>query len=121
MDANRECIEQGYCRPRHKAHKNTRDWCKGRVGVPHAYLYEPYDRFKHYGRRGRWLYESLVCFGCGRVKRKMFARVTCVHCGAHKRTVYEFCRVHPKTGQLLYRGRSAWACDCPDNRHPGYF
>lgn len=115
MDKYRECVSIGECRPPHKASKNTRDWCKGRIGIPHMYMYEPDHRFmyRHQARPNwRWFFESLVCFGCGRIDT-MWARITCRDCGARRRVVWSH-------SPGLY-WKSAWACECPDNRWPGYF
>lgn len=112
MDRQRECIALGECRPRHQSKKNTTRWCKGRVGVPHVWLFEESPPTRHGAPlpRTRWRYESVCCFGCGKPERGR--RVTCRHCGAHKREVYKYADKH--------RYEEAWACDCPDNRLPEY-
>jgi hypothetical protein len=53
---------------RHRGKKNTRRWCKGKVGTEHALV----RRFKHYGwssRRSRFIYT--VCTVC----RKEFYKI----------------------------------------------
>lgn len=112
MDAHRECIAVGECRPRHNSRKDTKRWCKGRVGVPHIWLFEEsvQTRFGVPLAPTRWRYESVRCFGCGKPERG--ERVTCHYCGAHARHVYRY------VDGCLYG--EAWACDCPDNLHPGF-
>lgn len=37
MDKERACIANGECRPRHMSKKDTKTWCRGRVGVEHRW------------------------------------------------------------------------------------
>jgi len=82
-DAYRTCVSEGECRPAHRSSKNTRDFCKGREGIPHAWLWE---RWRHeiqleqlYGGTWNRVTECQVCFGCG--KRRWEHRSYCRLCG----------------------------------------
>jgi hypothetical protein len=36
-NAERECVQEGECRPRHASKKSTAKWCKGKVGREHQW------------------------------------------------------------------------------------
>ena len=84
VDATRECIAVGECRPTHRATKDRRHWCKGRVGMAHEWRWTPEDRLPNtnrYGRRHRSVItrERLVCVECGR--QDWATRQRCADCG----------------------------------------
>lgn len=63
-----QCIEQGYCRPKHRATKDTKRWCKGKPGRLHRFLWQedlPYVRTGWIDRR-RYVLEHPVCLDCGK-------------------------------------------------------
>lgn len=124
LDAQRSCVELGECRPRARSSKNTRDWCKGREGVPHAYLWEVDAEWV--GRFGpeRWVRQVQRCFGCGR-KHWFTRRTFCGACGSPER----YYSLH-RDGTLAYPRRTSrgylvyddWRttqygpfCLCPDH------
>jgi hypothetical protein len=75
------CIEVGECRPRHRGGKDTRHWCKGRVGIPHTWEWlrqrGEVEREQRYGIRYNRITEEPVCFGCGKIefRRRHYCRL----------------------------------------------
>lgn len=57
--------------------KNTRDWCRGKVGKPHVWNWENWHQLKAFRRRSpsdpvTWLIQ--VCAGCGKHGKSEYAR-----------------------------------------------
>lgn len=116
-NTDRRCITIGECRPRARSSKNTRDWCRGRVGIPHAYMYdEPANH--RYGARDRWVRQEQVCFGCGRQEYRG-ARTRCRQCGSPPRNIYTGRESgwHYKYFEIHKDDRGPY-CLCPDNFEP---
>jgi hypothetical protein len=117
INASRECVADGFCRPTHRSSKPTGRWCMGHVGVSHLYMWERKSCGYANVVASRWLHEERICFMCGRKEHRY--RVTCKACGAHRRMVYGFVT-------WCFRGRwirglsSQYACDCADNNWPGW-
>lgn len=65
------CVDVGECRPPHRASKSTRHWCKGRVGIPHAWEWRRQrSQLEHEQRLGityHRITEERVCFGCEKI------------------------------------------------------
>ena len=82
-DAQRECVQVGECRPAHRSTKDTRHWCKGRVGIPHTWEWQrrrwDLDHEQRFGIRYMRITEVPVCFGCGKIDRR--SRSYCRECG----------------------------------------
>jgi hypothetical protein len=78
-----DCVEVGECRPRHQGSKNTRHWCKGRVGIPHTWEWRrersDVEREQRMGLTYNRITEVPVCFGCDKVDRRY--RHYCGQCG----------------------------------------
>lgn len=73
MNAERQCVLNGECRPRHGGGKSTAKWCRGRVGIPHTWEWIRNDRLPNAsGYVGRTrnkpnrVWETQVCFDCGK-------------------------------------------------------
>lgn len=45
-----------------RSKKNTRKWCKGKVGTKHNYILISEDHFM------KWIYKKSVCTNCGKEK-----------------------------------------------------
>jgi hypothetical protein len=77
------CVDVGECRPPHRGGKNTRRWCKGRVGIPHTWEWlrqrGDLEREQRYGMVYNRITERPVCFGCG--KEDFRFRSYCAQCG----------------------------------------
>jgi hypothetical protein len=77
------CVEVGECRPPHRGGKNTRRWCKGRVGIPHTWEWQRAREDRacelRYGLEYNRITEQRVCFGCG--KEDFAFRHYCRQCG----------------------------------------
>jgi hypothetical protein len=77
------CVETGECRAPRRGGKNTRQWCKGRVGTPHTWEWARHrdelarEQFLHltYNR----ITERPVCFACS--KEDVRYRHYCRQCG----------------------------------------
>lgn len=81
-DKLRECVAVGECRPGHRSSKDTRRWCKGRIGVEHQWAWSQSvvkGADAATGERGFWV-EHESCSGCGREKLHWPAFRRC-HCG----------------------------------------
>lgn len=80
---DRECVETGECRPPHAGSKDTRHYCKGKVGVEHQWRWMrcvdiPNDSFHGRRRSESIIRERLVCVVC--MKLDYRARDRCAHC-----------------------------------------
>jgi hypothetical protein len=77
------CIEVGECRPKHQGGRNTRLWCKGRVGIPHTWEWQQQrsdvEREQHMGLTYHRITEVPICFGCNKIDFRF--RSYCVDCG----------------------------------------
>jgi hypothetical protein len=96
VDASRQCVAVGECRPPHRSKKDTRRWCRGKVGVEHQWAWVRRSelpnahilsrrRESDEDRRDRIAIEGLgkheevhVCRSCG--KQPFEWRDVC-HCG----------------------------------------
>jgi hypothetical protein len=112
VNADRECVANGFCRPSHRSSKATGRWCMGHIGVPHLYMWERKTDGYANNVASRWLHDERVCFVCGRKEHRH--RVTCRVCGAHRRMVYGFV-THLFRGKLIRGLCSQFACECVDN------
>ena len=81
-DALRACVSEGECRPPHRSTKNTRDWCKGREGIPHTWEWLESKHslaMAHVYSGTIWnrVTEQPICFGCGKesLRRRSYCRV----------------------------------------------
>lgn len=116
LDAQRSCVALGECRPRARSNKSTRRWCKGHEGVPHTWLWELDPERHRSGKPSRWVYQRVVCFGCGKVshfKRRSF----CGRCGSPGR----YFNIHRETGKLEVPTTSArgYVCYSPNTTQYG--
>ncbi len=55
-------------RPPSGSSKNTRKWCRGKVGVPHKPKCVRYDEYENQHGESRWTkgWKVLVCESCGK-------------------------------------------------------
>lgn len=67
--------------PRRSSRKDTKRWCRGKVGVEHAYEWADDKRFDYDGTR-EGLPRTLACTACGRQKDLCWSATNC-RCGAH--------------------------------------
>lgn len=82
VNAERECVNLGECRPRHASHKQTGRWCKGRVGILHAWEATKTPTHPRNLQPNELGFFSLsyACSTCGR-KKWVWGEREC-HCGA---------------------------------------
>lgn len=82
MDKERECIALGECRPRHASRKDTRRWCRGRVGVEHQWQLRGGKLHSVDQKTGElgFTNEREQCAACGREKFRYPLPRRC-HCG----------------------------------------
>lgn len=89
LDANRSCVAAGECRPRARSSKDTGRWCKGRVGIPHAFMWVPdtawMGRWARDAEDLRWVHQRRECIGCFKHGSTWRARVFCGVCGSPER------------------------------------
>lgn len=69
----RECVAIGECRPKHRAKKPTRRWCKGKVGIEHDWQWVAYEERPNASRIPRSLehvspkvWQIKICRRCGK-------------------------------------------------------
>jgi len=111
QNAARACVQLGECRPPARSAKDTRRWCRGRVDVPHAWIWEPDPDYARFAV-DRWQRERRICFGC---HRKAYAwRTRCRLCGSPMRHVWT---VERTRGYRVHRSEGPF-CVCPDNFDP---
>jgi hypothetical protein len=83
VDKHPSCVDIGECRPKHRGRKDTRQWCKGRVGIPHTWEWvrqrNQVEIEQRLGMRYNRITEEPVCFGCGKVEFRR--RHYCAQCG----------------------------------------
>lgn len=68
VNSDRQCIQDGECRPRHSSHKDTAHWCKGREGMAHEYEWREDLWWTGLTLRGEpaVMRLELICRECGR-------------------------------------------------------
>jgi ribosomal protein L37E len=101
-----DCVEVGECRPKHRGTKDTRRWCKGRVGVPHTWEWlrdrNDAEREQRMGLVYNRITEHPVCFGCEKVDFK--SRSYCALCGE------PWPNLHHEMSRLVWRLRPCERC-----------
>jgi hypothetical protein len=77
------CVDTGECRAPRRGGKNTRHWCKGRVGIPHTWEWQrqrgDLEREQRFGITYHRVTEERVCFGCEKIDYRY--RYYCRRCG----------------------------------------
>lgn len=77
------CVDVGECRPAHRGGKDTRHWCKGRIGIPHTWEWlrqrGDIEREQRFGVQYNRITEEPVCFGCTKIDFRH--RHYCRQCG----------------------------------------
>lgn len=73
-----QCITEGYCPPKHRGHRDTKRWCRGKVGREHRYQWHADLLNWLYARLMRYMIEHPVCLDCG--KHRHEARYLCTVC-----------------------------------------
>jgi hypothetical protein len=111
QNAARACVEAGECRPAARSSKDTRRWCRGREGIPHAYLWEADPAWARFCW-DRWERRIPICFGCGRKDFRW--RTRCAVCGSPPRHVWTDLR---GDGYRAIRSEGPF-CLCPAYYHP---
>lgn len=118
VDAQRACVQAGECRPRARSSKNTRDWCKGKPGIPHTWEWVDDPTWRVLRRRDpaeeRWREQCRMCFGCGRGRWPR--RVHCRVCGSPERYFEIDIRTRQITHEPTIHTRTVGPfCLCPDH------
>lgn len=100
QDSQRQCIEEGFCRPKHKAKKNKLRWCRGKEGVEHRWLWTSRPLWPgHITRAARVVHQSPFCAECGKWRHDY--RRLCLICG------------HPSNHKDFGSDGSWWGGSCP--------
>lgn len=104
------CVEVGECRPAHRGSKDTRHWCKGRVGIPHTWEWLRQRSQIELEQRYRMTYnritEEPICFGCSKVDSRR--RHYCRHCGEPWPTLH-----HEMPPRMLWHFAPCVRCGAP--------
>jgi hypothetical protein len=108
------CREAGECRPPHRSRKNRRDWCKGRVGIPHTWEWlrsrDDVDRERRFGMRYNRITEHPVCFGCEKIDFR--SRSYCRLCGE------PWPHLHHRAARLVWVVAPCDRCGAPWSLRP---
>lgn len=97
-DAQRDCVAVGECRPPHHGSKNTRHYCKGKIGVEHQWRWMrcatiPNESYYHKRHGNAITYERLVCIVCMKLDYRTRERCSCCTAMLHASTVPEWMKV----------------------------
>lgn len=86
-EGGRKRIPDAPAEPKRSARKDTKRWCRGKVGVEHVYVWTDDARFDYFDERDNrgGLPRVLSCTACGRQKDWCWGATDC-RCGAHKTT-----------------------------------
>lgn len=89
--------------PHGRAAKCRARWCKGRIGVPHAFLWENDPSWTWHTEKGLTR-QVKICFGCGRKSHQW--RYICRRCGG-RRQLYSW---------LSDKNEAVYTCSCEAER-----